>query len=109
MKKSDAEKQIEVLKYALRETLWMARRYATLRSTYAPKMYNEVVHNLDAVELGYLAPRDPIGEMDSEHPGGRYAWDGMFGAWDESLRSFVKDERWETFCDKNKRFRIEDK
>jgi hypothetical protein len=44
-------REIEILKECLRNTLWMAGRYADGRSSYAPDMFNEAIRILDG--LGY--------------------------------------------------------
>lgn len=51
MQKDDKDKIISQLLYCLRETLWMAGRYAEKRQTYAPWMFNEALKILD--DLGY--------------------------------------------------------
>jgi hypothetical protein len=46
----------EMLRSIIKETLWMARRYASGRQTYAPAMYNEAAKK--AVELGVITAKD---------------------------------------------------
>lgn len=72
------------LKFALRQTLWMARRYADGRSTFAPSDFNEVVHMLDDMGLGELMPGDDAGRK-------RFASDGMLGEYNPETRQFDKE------------------
>lgn len=74
------KKQQEALCKIVRDTLWMARRYADGRSTYAPNMFNDAVHLLETVGLGdlYVADKD------------KWANDGMFGKYDPEIRQFVR-------------------
>lgn len=74
------KKQQEALCKIVQDTLWMARRYADGRSTYAPNMFNDSVHLLEAVGLGdlYVADKD------------KWANDGMFGKYDPEIRQFVR-------------------
>jgi hypothetical protein len=52
-----AEKQREQQLIAIiKQTMWMARRYADGRMTYAPGMYNDAAEL--AVELGVLSVND---------------------------------------------------
>lgn len=73
---TDREKKLETI---VRETLWMARRYADGRSTYAPKVVNECIHL--ARELGINMEDAPIESR-------KFASDGMLGEWDPATRSF---------------------
>jgi hypothetical protein len=66
----------------IRETLWMARRYAHGRSTYAPSTVNQCIDT--ALKLGI--------EITADHVvGGMYADDGMFGKWNPSIGQFQKE------------------
>ena len=80
-----AIKKIEVLKSLVKDTLWMARRYAHGRSSYAVSMYNQSVHRLDAIGLDSLLVPDNV-------DGKRFADDGMFGEYDPATRRYVKKE-----------------
>jgi hypothetical protein len=70
----------ERLRNIILDTLWMARRYADMRSTYAPTVVNEAIDK--ALKLGI-----PIADDSTI---GRYAHDGMFGNWDANIQEFVK-------------------
>lgn len=72
----------EKLRNIIQETLWMARRYADGRSTYAPSMVNENI--MKAYELG-IELDGPI-EPD-------FAKDGMFGEWNPETRSFSNEKK----------------
>ena len=76
----DAQDLIDNLEYIIRETLWMARRYADGRSTYAPTTVNECIDL--ALKLG-IDLSGPPEEM--------YAKDGMFGEWNPKLQRFEKE------------------
>lgn len=76
----------EILKEIIRDTLWMAQRYADGRSTYAPYVLNMAIHKLDGLGLAYLHVGDPA----AEHR--RFANDGMFGKYDPVNKVFVKEE-----------------
>lgn len=67
------------LRRIIQETLWMARRYADGRSTYAPGLVNENI--MAALKLGIDldGPTDPP-----------YAKDGMFGEWNPETKRFEK-------------------
>ena len=69
----------EKLEHIIIHTLWMARRYADGRSTYAPGMVNEAIDM--ALELG-IDLGGPPEEI--------YAEDGMFGTWNPTIKSFEK-------------------
>lgn len=73
--------RIAQLESIIRETLWMARRYAHGRSTYAPRMFNEAYDT--AKSLGINIAPDAINGSD-------YADDGMFGRWNPSTKNFEK-------------------
>jgi hypothetical protein len=75
------KKENEELKEIIKDTLWMALRYADGRSTYAPRMFNMAVHKLDALGLAHLYD----GERAENK---RFARDGMFGEWDVSTKAF---------------------
>lgn len=65
---SERESQME---YIIRETLWMARRYAHGRRTFAPSTVNECI-NL-ALKLGIKIDPDTVDGIEM------YARDGDFG------------------------------
>jgi hypothetical protein len=69
----------EKLEHIITHTLWMDRRYADGRSTYAPGMVNEAIDM--ALELG-LDLGGPVEET--------YAEDGMFGTWNPVTKNFEK-------------------
>jgi hypothetical protein len=71
------KKRIADLEDIVIETLWMARRYADGRSSYAPDTVNRAIDK--AKELGIHRPitREPD-----------YARDGDFGEWDSNARGF---------------------
>lgn len=66
----------------IENTMWMARRYADGRSTYAPTDFNNAVHLLD--ELG-------LQDLLREDNGERFANDGGFGKYNPTLRKFEKE------------------
>lgn len=70
---NELEHENETLKYILREILWMARRYADGRKTYATLMCNEALNT--ARRLGVKINPD----CTTQDPD--YAVDGMFGHW----------------------------
>jgi len=73
------EEENQTLRYIVAQTLWMARRYADSRSSYAVGMLNDAVHELDRAGLSHLFTGDP-------------ADDGMFGKYDPETRTFKKGE-----------------
>lgn len=64
------------------EILWMARRYADGRSTFAPSTVNEIIDQL--IKDGIKIDKDTT----LRDPEGLYASDGMFGFWRDGR--FVK-------------------
>lgn len=76
----DAQNAINDLERIIRDTLWMARRYADGRSTFAPGMVNECIDL--ALELGI--------ELDGP-PEEMYAKDGMLGEWNPLLGEFENE------------------
>ena len=76
------KKRVSLLSDVIRETLWMARRYAHKRSTFAPSTVNEAVDT--CLSMG-LEIRDDNGGSDPF----RYAEDGMLGEWDVNAGRFV--------------------
>lgn len=77
---TELQNRIDNLEYIIQETLWMARRYADGRSTYAPGTVNKCIDK--ALEIG-IDLSGPPEEM--------YASDGMFGKWNSELKMFEKD------------------
>ena len=70
------------LKQMLLDTLWMARRYANGRRTYATSTVNETIDH--ALKLGIpVEPDGSNGEM--------YAEDGSFGKWNPKTKTFAKE------------------
>jgi hypothetical protein len=78
----DTQNVINDLERIIKDTLWMARRYADGRSTYAPETVNKFIDL--AIELG-IDLDGPPEEM--------YARDGMFGEWDSKLGVFKNEKR----------------
>jgi len=62
------QRYVALIEQIIRDTLWMATRYADGRSSYAPCVINQSIDR--AVDLGIIQP----GEVP-------YARDGMFGDW----------------------------
>ena len=87
---SEEQKQFDSLVNFVRETAWMARRYATTRQTYAPHQYNMALHGLIDSGLEYIF-KTPLADYipDRIFPGGKWAWDGALGEWDEKEKCFV--------------------
>lgn len=79
------EEENQALKYIIAQTLWMARRYADGRSSYAVGMLNDAVHELDRAGLSHLFTGDPAEEYK------RFADDGMFGKYDPETKRFNKE------------------
>lgn len=75
----------EILKKIIKDTLWMAQRYADGRSTYAPSMVNLAIHKLDGLGLAHLHVGDPAAEYK------RFARDGMYGEWCSITKRFIKE------------------
>lgn len=69
------------LRHIIQETLWMARRYADGRCTYAPGTVNECI--MMAQELGIDLGDGPI-----DPP---YAKDGDLGEWNPETQRFEKE------------------
>jgi hypothetical protein len=80
-------RKLEIERVALRtiisETLWMARRYAHGRSTYAPYAVNRQIDT--ALSLGIKILPDEAMDIPS-----LYADDGMLGRWSPVMQSFRK-------------------
>lgn len=74
------------LKHILKETLWMARRYADGRSSYVVSQFNEAIHELDLMGLPELNPGDPAAN------GKRFADDGMFGNYDPTSKQHITSD-----------------
>jgi hypothetical protein len=80
------EEENQALKYIVEQTLWMARRYADGRMTYAVSMFNDAVHELDRAGLSHLFTGDPAENYK------RFADDGMFGRYDPEIKNFKKED-----------------
>lgn len=78
------KQQQKALLQIVADTLWMARRYADKRSSYAVQTFNDSVHLLDEVGLSELLTGDPA------EGGKRFADDGMFGAYDPATKRYTK-------------------
>lgn len=76
------EEEKQELKRIIKETLWMARRYADGRSTYAPEMVNKCI--MSAEKLG-ISLEGPVDEP--------YAKDGMFGVWNPETERFENEKK----------------
>ena len=76
----DQKKEINQLRYIIQETLWMARRYADGRSTYAPATVNECIMMAEKLNIDIAGPTEPP-----------YAKDGMFGEWNPETKKFEKE------------------
>lgn len=77
---SDRESQLE---YIIIETLWMARRYANNRRTFAPSTVNECIDL--ALKLGLNIKTDTVDGIEM------YAKDGDFGEWQPDQQRFKKE------------------
>jgi len=75
-------KENEQLKDIIRQTLWMARRYADGRSTYAPAMVNECIMKANKLGIELDGPIEP-----------EFAKDGMFGEWNPETRGFDNEKK----------------
>ncbi|MEM4379909.1 MAG: hypothetical protein QXL01_04395 [Thermoplasmatales archaeon] len=86
--------ECQVLKHYLEETIWMARRYAHNRSTFAPSTINQVIDG--ARKLGVRVEKDtfitfePAGVQRSSPK--MYADDGILGSWNSEKQKF-EDEK----------------
>jgi len=82
-------KNIEIENNTLREiikdTLWMARRYADGRMTYAAITLNEALDR--AASIGLTV------EDDATLKDPKYATDGNFGFWDKASRRFIGENK----------------
>ena len=70
-----------IMEEIIRETLWMARRYAHKRRTFAPTTINECIDS--ALELGIEIKPDTVDGIDM------YAEDGDLGTWNNG--KFIKE------------------
>lgn len=73
------------LRSIIKDTLWMARRYADKRSSYSTSQVNE------ALELAKILDVGPGSDVTLEDPD--YAIDGMFGYWNGLNFQKEKPER----------------
>lgn len=72
------------LEFIIKETLWMARRYAHKRNTFAPATVNECIDL--AKKLGIKIDED---RMLGANKKTMYADDGMLGEWDPETGRFI--------------------
>lgn len=72
MPSTEDESRINILNDIVRETLWMARRYAHTRKTFAAYSVNKAIDQWES--LGGSIPLD-------QTIGGKYAEDGGLGRW----------------------------
>lgn len=70
-----AVEENRVLRKALRDTLWMARRYADHRCTYTPSLYNNAVRALEAI--GFCVEVDKTVNTKWARDGMGRAFDGL--------------------------------
>lgn len=68
------------LEHIIRETLWMARRYADGRMTYAPETVNKCIDETFELGIDLSGPAEEI-----------YAKDGILGSWNPVLKKFEKE------------------
>ena len=76
------ENQIVILKEIIQETIWMARRYANNRRSYATSTVNEYIDI--ALKLGVNIKPDLVDGI------GMYANDADLGRWDPAEQAFFK-------------------
>tara|TARA_R100001086_G_scaffold246872_2_gene179858 strand:+ start:1004 stop:1345 length:342 start_codon:yes stop_codon:yes gene_type:complete len=74
------------LKYIVRETIWMARRYAHNRRTFAPSTINECIDIALKMEINIDKDR-MLGQNETV----MYAEDGDLGKWNSELQKFEKE------------------
>lgn len=77
MKASEREK---ILEQIIRDTLWMARRYANRRSTFTPSTVNESIDL--AIKMGIDIKPDTVDGIEM------YALDGTLGKWNAKNQTF---------------------
>jgi hypothetical protein len=80
-RKAELVAEKERLRQVVKDTIWMARRYADGRSTYAPGVVNQAIDY--ALSIGIQVTPDATLEDRL------YARDGMFGDWSKESRRFV--------------------
>jgi hypothetical protein len=81
----ELEQENYILRSIIKDTLWMARRYADGRSTYAPSAVNMAIEK--AKQLGITIGTDTsLDGLDGEPR--LYCKDGMFGCWDPDSQRF---------------------
>lgn len=83
MKLNDNDR-IQALEYIVKETLWMARRYAHNRRTYAPSIVNECV-DIANKQLNLNILPDTVDGIEM------YARDGDLGKWNSDLQKFERE------------------
>jgi hypothetical protein len=68
------------LRRIIQGTLWMARRYADGKTTYAPGLVNESIMMAQELGVDLDGPTDPP-----------YAKNGMLGEWNPENKTFEKE------------------
>lgn len=81
---SGLRKENEELRGIIEDVMWMSRRYADMRRTFAPNTFNNALMRLQALGLGHLCQADESGT----HPQ-MWARDGQLGEWDPVTKRFV--------------------
>ncbi len=74
-------KKEAVLATIIRDILWMARRYADNRMTFAPSTVNEAIDKAKALGI----------EIHGDVDVGMYARDGQLGSWNSEKQRFEKE------------------
>lgn len=77
----DIQNIIRDLEHIVKETLWMARRYADGRSTYAPGLVNECIDLAIKLEIDLHGPPEEL-----------YAKDGLLREWDRERGEFKNEK-----------------
>ena len=80
----DDKTRIRNLEYIITETIWMARRYANKRQTFAPSTVNECIDL--ALKMGVEIAPDSVDGINM------YANDGGLGKWVPNCACFEKEK-----------------
>lgn len=84
----EVERENSKLRRVVEDTLWMARRYAHNRQSYATALVNISVQT--ALDLGIdIRPDQTLNE--GEHK--MFADDAMFGVWNPDTRDFKRTDK----------------